>query len=194
MSLVGGHPALDFLNTVKYRGQVDPQDRLETVADVVEWSRVAGLLSDAEAGKLSRPSRCSAVTDRLLREICDFREEVRLLFETSRISGKRFRQAASHVENVIRAFRPVASISSETGGLTWRVPVRTVDHVKDRIVESVIELLSHRSDLNIKTCCGDDCDWLFIDRSRPGRRQWCDTRVCGNIARVRRFREKRRAG
>ena len=54
----------------------------------------------------------------------------------------------------------------------------------------VAEVLSARADLKIKACNGSNCDWLFIDRTKAGRRQWCDTRTCGNNERVRRFRMK----
>lgn len=37
--------------------------------------------------------------------------------------------------------------------------------------------------------CGN-CEWLFYDRSRQGRKVWCDTAACGNRVKVRRFRER----
>ncbi|MGA2590961.1 MAG: CGNR zinc finger domain-containing protein [Bryobacteraceae bacterium] len=38
------------------------------------------------------------------------------------------------------------------------------------------------------------CGWMFLDTTRNRSRQWCDMRDCGNRAKVRRFREKRREG
>ena len=35
----------------------------------------------------------------------------------------------------------------------------------------------------VKACPGDDCGWLFLDRS--GRRRWCSMDSCGNRAKVR---------
>ena len=54
LSLIGGHAALDFLNTVKYRGGDDPQAKLSSLSDVIDWAQVVGLLSDAETNKLIR--------------------------------------------------------------------------------------------------------------------------------------------
>jgi Conserved protein containing a Zn-ribbon-like motif, possibly RNA-binding len=39
----------------------------------------------------------------------------------------------------------------------------------------------------LRICQGPNCSWLFIDRSKAGRRRWCDMAVCGNTAKSRRF-------
>ena len=190
LSLIGGHPALDFLNTVKYRGEADPQDKLSSLTDVIEWGRIAGLLSEVEAKKVARQTKKSADTARVYSEICSFREQVRILFEATRLKSARYVQALSQVEAAISALRPVATINRESGVLTRRIVVSTVDDLKALIIASVAEVLTERASLRIKICGGTHCDWLFIDRTKAGRRQWCDTRTCGNIARVRRFRTK----
>jgi len=33
---------------------------------------------------------------------------------------------------------------------------------------------------------------MFLDTSRNGRRHWCDMKDCGNLAKVRRFRQRLR--
>ena len=190
LSLIGGHAALDFLNTVKYRGEDEPQDKLASLSDIIVWARVAGLLSGAEANKLTRQSKKSASATRAYHEICTFREEVRILFESTNLKGARYERAVSQVEMAISALRPIATINRDTGELTRRIVVKTADDLKARIVAAVAEVLTARADLRIKVCGGSDCDWLFIDRTKAGRRRWCDTRTCGNIARVRRFRMK----
>jgi len=190
LALIGGHPALDFLNTVKHRGEDDPQDRLTSLSDVIVWARVAGLLSEAEANRLARQPGKSASAMRVWTDICAFREEVRILFGSTNLKGVRCARAISRVEAAISELRPVATINRESGELTTCIVVRTIGDLKARIVAAVAEVLSERSDLRIKACGGPDCDWLFIDRTKAGRRRWCDTRTCGNIARVRRFRRK----
>lgn len=41
----------------------------------------------------------------------------------------------------------------------------------------------------LKACPADDCQWAFYDRSRNRSRTWCSMDVCGNRAKVRKFRE-----
>jgi predicted RNA-binding Zn ribbon-like protein len=190
LCLIGGHPALDFLNTVKYRGKADPQDRLESLADVIEWAQIAGLLSVDEVKTLYRKSKDTNSATRVHREICVFRELLRVLFEDTNPKKTEYDLAVSRIEAEIAALRPVATIDQQSGVLSRHIEINTLSDLKARIVAVVAEILSARADLRIKTCGGSNCDWLFIDRTKAGRRQWCDTRTCGNNARVRRFRLK----
>jgi predicted RNA-binding Zn ribbon-like protein len=45
----------------------------------------------------------------------------------------------------------------------------------------------------LKVCPADDCQWAFYDKSRNRSAVWCDMRSCGNRAKVRSYRERRRA-
>jgi predicted RNA-binding Zn ribbon-like protein len=188
--LIGGHPALDFLNTVKYRGAVDPQDRLESLADVIEWAKIAGMLSVDEVKRLYRKTQDTKSATRVHRKICAFREQLRVLFESTNSGKAQYNQAVSRVEAEIAALRPVATIDQQSGVLTRHIEINTLNDLKARIVTVAAEILIARANLKIKACRGSNCDWLFIDRTKAGRRQWCDTRTCGNNARVRRFRLK----
>ncbi len=58
------------------------------------------------------------------------------------------------------------------------------------IVSSFVALMNDPG--RIKTCANPDCQWLFYDESRGGTRRWCDD-SCGNLMKVRRFRERHRA-
>ncbi|MDO3408599.1 CGNR zinc finger domain-containing protein [Saccharibacillus sp. CPCC 101409] len=42
----------------------------------------------------------------------------------------------------------------------------------------------------IKLCGNPDCKWVFYDDTKNGKRQWCNSEICGNLARVRRHRDK----
>jgi predicted RNA-binding Zn ribbon-like protein len=44
----------------------------------------------------------------------------------------------------------------------------------------------------MKICTADDCRWAFLDRSKNRSRHWCSMGVCGNRAKSRTFRERRR--
>jgi len=45
----------------------------------------------------------------------------------------------------------------------------------------------------LKACPGDRCGWLYYDRTRNASRRWCDMAVCGNRAKTRAYRARRRA-
>ena len=44
----------------------------------------------------------------------------------------------------------------------------------------------------LKACPADDCHWAFYDRSKNHSGTWCAMGVCGNRAKVRAYRERRR--
>jgi hypothetical protein len=45
----------------------------------------------------------------------------------------------------------------------------------------------------LKECAGEDCSAVFFDRSKNHSGRWCSMSVCGNRAKVRAWRERRRA-
>jgi len=191
LAQIGGHRGLDFLNTVKYRGKADPKDRLNAFADIIVWAQLSNLLTDDEASALAKDTKGGV---RAYDEICKFREHARILFEplegASNQQSAQYIKAAKYVETAIAALRPTPKINPHSGVLTQRIQVKTPRDLKARIVWEVADLLSERGALSIKTCDGHDCDWVFIDRTKAKRRRWCDTRTCGNTARVRRHRLK----
>jgi predicted RNA-binding Zn ribbon-like protein len=44
-----------------------------------------------------------------------------------------------------------------------------------------------------KACPAEACGWVFYDRSRNRSGRWCDSTVCGNRAKTRAYRRRRRA-
>src|ERR1700761_2283483 len=52
----GGHPTLDFVNTLDERPLPAPIERLETYADLVRFTGLAGLISPAQAQQLRKAS------------------------------------------------------------------------------------------------------------------------------------------
>jgi predicted RNA-binding Zn ribbon-like protein len=64
----------------------------------------------------------------------------------------------------------------------------------DLVVFEALGLLSELDGDRTRVCRGADCGWLFVDKSKGGRRIWCDMATCGNTAKSRRFaRAQRRA-
>jgi predicted RNA-binding Zn ribbon-like protein len=60
---------------------------------------------------------------------------------------------------------------------------------------SALAVLASPQDLaHLKRCEGERCGFLFVDDSRNQTRRWCDTRLCGNRARVKAHHRRRREG
>lgn len=51
--------------------------------------------------------------------------------------------------------------------------------------------LDQHSD-RLRRCANDQCRWIILDSTRSGTRTWCQSILCGNKMRVRRFRARQR--
>jgi predicted RNA-binding Zn ribbon-like protein len=61
------------------------------------------------------------------------------------------------------------------------------------IASSFAATLAEGEPTRIKVCGNRDCLWVFYDRSKNRSRLWCEGNTgCGNLMKVRRFREKAR--
>ena len=76
LRLVGGHPSLDFANTVVSRhGRWGP-DRLACYGDLLDWAVRVGLCAEAEAARLRRAAAADpAAADRALAAARRLRDE-----------------------------------------------------------------------------------------------------------------------
>jgi predicted RNA-binding Zn ribbon-like protein len=120
----------------------------------------------------------------VFQDTCTFRENLRLAM-ASETSAK---SETTAVETAIEALRFYASIDVDTHRLKCYIPIHKLADLKHRIVHSAAKMMEMSPIPKIGTCAADDCDWLFIDNSKSKRRRWCDTKTCGNRARVKQFR------
>ena len=42
----------------------------------------------------------------------------------------------------------------------------------------------------VRICGSEECDWLFLDKTKNHRRRWCDMKTCGNRVKARRHYER----
>jgi predicted RNA-binding Zn ribbon-like protein len=57
---------------------------------------------------------------------------------------------------------------------------------------SAVEFLAHGDVDRLKQCDNTGCRWVFYDASKNNSRRWCDSRLCGNVDKVRRYRQRAR--
>ncbi len=71
---------------------------------------------------------------------------------------------------------------------------RDWDWVLAETAASLADLLARGEPERLKVCENRDCGWVFYDNSRNRSRRWCDSRGCGNLIKVRRFRARHKSG
>lgn len=67
-----------------------------------------------------------------------------------------------------------------------------VDAALGRLLAIVSEAMAEGTWQRLKACAQDRCMWAFYDRSKNHSGHWCTMAVCGNRAKARQFRERRR--
>lgn len=201
MRLVGGDPCLDFVNTVG--GRVDAgrsrsalrADKLVTYADLVAWSEHAGFTGGAQGRALlrlahRRPREAARVLARAKRLRESLYRVLRALMEGGRPPATELDALNAELSAVRGQDRLVAG----PDGLRWRSPDAggRLESVLWPVVRAAAALLTSGDRSHLRQCGGEHCGWLFLDRSRNHSRQWCTMQDCGNVSKVRRFRQRRR--
>ncbi len=69
-----------------------------------------------------------------------------------------------------------------------------VDGALARLLAIVAESVAGGSWERLKACPREECEWAFFDRSKNRSGRWCRMEECGNLAKARAFRERRRRG
>jgi predicted RNA-binding Zn ribbon-like protein len=206
LELVGGHPALDLVNTVEPRvPQADarPRDHLTDPAAVLVWARRAGLVDAAEAeaaGRLwaARPG----AGEQALHAVREMREALHavLLAALGAVPADDLAALAGLDQLQLRwaaaIGRSALSLQPDGPGL-GRLVVGAAPGtlVPDRAADAAVDLLRAADPGRLRRCPADQggCGWLFLDRSRNGSRRWCQMADCGTQAKARRLTERRRA-
>ena len=193
LQLVGGHPALDFMNTVEYRGEPEPGDRLNSFESLARWSATAGLLSQGELARVIalRSARSSPET-RALNSATELREALHAVVVAHVRKAPLPRGASRIVERHLRNASAASTLRYVAGGpsFSWHIPIHSPMDVAVRLADSANNLLLSLGKIAVHQCSGPNCDWLFIDRSHGHRRLWCQPTKCGNMVRVRRSRAR----
>jgi predicted RNA-binding Zn ribbon-like protein len=205
LPLVGGHPALDLVNTLA-RGPLtpdaEPHDYLVDPDAALRWAVRAGLVHTAEADKVTaawargRGSAGSALA--ALREVREALHDT-LLAATGLAS--RGAPASAALGRLHQRWAAAARRSTLVLDRTEVAPVRLAVGLvpalmlPDRAAEAALDLLRTADFTRIRRCPPESggCGWLFLDRSRNGSRRWCRMADCGTDVKVRRLTERRRA-
>src|SRR5699024_9992976 len=191
IEIVGGHPVVDFINTVHSRTESTPRDYLETPSHLIGWCLHMHLIDQAAATQLLRLPETGS------RELL---EEARALRETlyavlrEHLDDSRRRAALDRLNHALREMVSWRRLEATAAGFTWRYRV-TAKHPRSLFAPLIFEataLLQSPDLARLKTCPPPEgCGWLFIDRSRNGSRTWCNMKTCGNLAKQHRYRARK---
>jgi predicted RNA-binding Zn ribbon-like protein len=204
--LCGGHPALDFVNSLDNRFRNDgPNEMLVSYADLLRFLQESALLEPQRVRSLKRDVT-SGTGERVLESARVLREAAASVLYANlaatapppadlRALEKYFLDASRHRELQWEAADRAGGEDSSrvTTGLTWawgrfetdpELPVWILS-------QSLSAILLSEQMARVRTCAVDTCRWLFLDTSKNHTRRWCNMKVCGNRVKARRFQARR---
>ncbi|HET8625632.1 MAG TPA: ABATE domain-containing protein [Gemmatimonadales bacterium] len=192
LKYLGGDPALDLVNTVDWTaaGLRTGSERLPSYRRFLEWAEGAGVVSAAAAARLRglarrRPHGAAAA----LHTVHDARAILQRVLG-ARAAGRQPAARDLALLNVLLADAlgrlQLASPKGRDPELEWRGLSRELMGPLWPVVWSGARLLTSDEADRLRICAGDDCGWMYVDRSRNGLRRWCEMATCGTREKNRR--------
>ncbi|HEX3288041.1 MAG TPA: CGNR zinc finger domain-containing protein [Mycobacterium sp.] len=188
LDLRGGHPVIDFVNTVAWRGDAARRlDYLVHYSDVLAWCRHSGVVPTTESPILMRAGDSEpAEARRAVARAKRLREALHAWFAGGSPAGL----TTIHAEYVSavrhRELRP------DNDAVAWADREITLYSPIDRLSADAVGLITLVPRGRIKQCGDTSCGWLFLDTSHRQNRRWCSAADCGNRDRARRHYERSR--
>jgi len=175
--MLAGHPALDLVGTVAERTTTHVE-HLTTPERLADWLVAAGLLDTAPAataGDLAAARRLREALYEVLRATSD---------------GRPVPAEALAVVHTAAAGPAVVLTLDAAGALHRNGDVPTA---LTAVARAAIELVGGPERDLLRWCADETCTHPFLDHSRGGRRRWCGMAGCGDRAKARAYRARRRA-
>jgi predicted RNA-binding Zn ribbon-like protein len=192
IELVGGHVAVDLVNTVSWR--LDPdrrRDNLSDAAALAAWLPRVGVLDARQAHELLTEPTGSRGR-RALAEVRVLREQLHGMLD--RIAGGESLDGLVAPRELTRRLAAAVAHGELRGSpMHWRLTVREPGDIPRLLALEALDLLESPRLPLLRRCQGPGCAWLFLDGSRSHTRRWCSSLDCGNRDRARRHYARHRA-
>ena len=205
---------VDFVNSEWYDGHGRLYDRLLKPQWVRAFSRrwgLAGRRASApeqgpdphpyfrpESGPLEQkppPARSSSRGRGIPEKLLELRELLRRIAETVAAD----REVPTHDIKRLDAFLEWADVRHRVHKTPDGVRLETVplvagdEWLAGAIALSAAEFLASGDRQRLKVCGNSGCRWVFYDDTKNRSRRWCDSNLCGNLFKVRRYRSRHRS-
>ena len=192
--LIGGHSALDLVNTLDWRFRDSgTEELLEDYSDLVRFTKQCGLITAAESRRLLRDVSESQGT-KVIAGVRELREAVAKHLYAA-LQGER--APAASMKTLYACFRDAREqqrlIWTNTK-LAWELPrASSLPELPLWLLSlETLELMTSDALLRLRECSNPECRWLFLDTSKNHTRRWCDMKICGNRMKARRFKAQHR--
>jgi predicted RNA-binding Zn ribbon-like protein len=186
---IGGHSAIDFVNTCGGLPEGPDDEYLFSYEDLLIWMSEARLLEPTSVDFLRAAGRRYPKTAETT-----FVRAVRLRAGLDGVLRTTLDDEASPdaadlttIEDIYYDALAHARLTSQPSGrFGWKWQDDAIDQPVWLVAQQAVDLLQ-AAPLHLLRQCGH-CRWLFLDTSRNHNRRWCRMEACGSIMKMRRFR------
>ena len=173
---VAGDRALDLLSTLGNR-HTRPVERLRKPSDLERWLSEAGLPVTRRASQ------------------SDLRSARRLRETVNRVTRATLAGASPAHHDLCElnewARRPTLAPQADPILQPHWVAKSPVQAALALVAREAVQLLTSTDRSLIRECAASpNCSLLYLDRSRAGRRRWCDMQTCGSRAKMASYRHR----
>lgn len=205
MKFVGGALCLDFVNTVDVwtegasrtdrhpYGDTPLCEQLVDYEALVQWGQLANVLGAREAGEMIKQGQHdTTAASEVLQRAMRLRRSLYRLFKSMLHGWKPDPADLDVLHRELAIARAHERLVHHRGIFEWRFENLhdELDRILWPVTRSAAELLCSADLTRLRQCRSAQCGWLFLDTTRNHSRSWCDMSDCGNLDKVRRFRQK----
>jgi predicted RNA-binding Zn ribbon-like protein len=193
--LDAGHPALNFVNTLEWRGSSSPNDLLMEISNFIEWALAAELVDAGGANAIRvHVKKHPRVSQQSFKRIVAARELFYRIFSSIAQDDEPIESDLLGFNKILSDANSQVKLVKQSGSYqwSWEYDALSLDVVLWMLARAAAELLTS-SDIQRLGECADDrgCAYIFIDVSRNHSRRWCSMEGCGNRAKAQRhYRRK----
>lgn len=182
---LGGRPSMDLVNTLRERWN-RKVETLVTPQDLADWLVLAGV-----------PGQSRAVTRTVVLEEARRLREAIDACVSAVLAGRELDPAAVSVIDALLVHagtRPQLSLGEDGAPRLGERPASdSPRRALATIAFDAAEMLGDpKQRARIRICASPTCSARFYDRSPAGARLWCSMSACGNAAKARRHRARRK--
>lgn len=194
IALIGGHPALDLVNTVSWRHDPDQwRENLASPLDLLTWIQRAGVLDEHRLPAIRRAIAEDPKTAAdVLRRVQELREH---LYDhlAGYIEDRGGEHQIAEGSPLHRAFADALTASGLRGTpARWTLEAQVPFDLPRVLALHALDLVQTMPRDRLRRCDDDGCGWLFLDTTRNHSRRWCSSGDCGNRDRARRHYARHR--
>ena len=127
-----------------------------------------------------------------LKRLIELRTFLGQLTEKISTGGPILEEDAAVLNGFLRQSPVIRRVVKKDEGWDWEFQStrRNWDQVIEAIVTSFVNTMIDGDASRIRMCDNRDCLWVFYDSTKNRSKRYCDEKACGNLMKVRKFRER----